>query len=164
MVGAVTAVLPRFVKAMQDWLREMPDLQPTRIAVGAVLLEEVTGHDEGYERICAYLPFDFRSKGASDFTYRINRPRGTTLDIPELRINRLSTWSVAVVQNIAVTLSSQSGPESRHIARGPYACRLELDVNTAPDYAGKLPKEQLPEIVQELSDLCLEIAREGDKE
>lgn len=163
-IGPITSVLPGFVEAMQSWLQETHGLRPTRVAVGAVLLQEVAGHEEGYERIRTYLPFDFRSPGVSDFTYRINRPRATALDIPELRINRLSTWSVVVLQGITLTLNVPSGIGSQHVVQGPQACRLEIDVNTAPEYVGTLPEDRLPGILQELSGLCLEIAAEGDKE
>ena len=163
-IGPATSVLPAFSETMRNWLLEARGLRPSRIALGAVLLQEVDGREEGYERVRAYLPFDFRSPGASDFSFRINRPRTTTLDIPGLQINRLCTWSVVVLQGIALMLNLESGTPNGRITEKRHACRLELDVNTAPDYEGELPQDKLPGILTELSDLCLEIAAEGDKE
>lgn len=163
-IGPVSSVLPNFLEAMNGWLEGAPGLEPIRIAVGAVLLQEVLGHEEGYEQICKYLPFDFRTPGVSDFSFRVNRPRQTTLAIPGLRVNRLSSWSVAALRVIALTLDGATDVRDQHVLQGPYACRLELDVNTAPDYGKTLPKEHISAILQELGDLCLETAAKGDRE
>ena len=46
--------------------------------------------------------------------------------------------------------------------QGQYACRLELDMNTAQEHKGELPKSALPGIFQELCEYGEEIADKGD--
>jgi hypothetical protein len=56
------------------------------------------------------------------------------------------------------------GPESvESIFEAEYfACRIELDINTVPDFPGELDREILQPIFGDLVDLGQEIVREGD--
>jgi hypothetical protein len=49
-------------------------------------------------------------------------------------------------------------------AVGPrhYACRLELDINTVPEFQGQFERERLAPIFQELVDFAVEISNHGD--
>ena len=95
--------------------------------------------------------------GSSDFMYRINRRRQCKSGISSLAINRLSTWSVARIQDITM--------EAHRTVPGPssYVCRLELDINTAPEFKSALRKSSLTKLTDELIRLANEIASEGDK-
>ena len=130
-------------------------------AFGAVLLRPVENRQAGYQQIAAYLPHvQLDPEGASDFLYQINRPRNSNSGIPDLRINRLSKWSIAASMESTFSFGSTSAahfPGPRH-----FACRLELDINTVPDFRDELAREQLPQIFQELVDLGKEIAKAGD--
>jgi hypothetical protein len=43
-----------------------------------------------------------------------------------------------------------------------YACRLELDINTVPEFPGDFSDPVVESVINELIDLGLEIAIEGD--
>jgi hypothetical protein len=43
-----------------------------------------------------------------------------------------------------------------------FACRLELDINTVPDFQGELPRESFGQLLGELTELGQEIAQKGD--
>lgn len=141
------------------WLDSVsvPDFQ--RIAFGAVLLETVENKIAGYERIQSFLP-DVRldPEGSTDFLYQINRPRPSKTGIPELKINRLSKWSVA--KSFLFSFS----PDSVRLDQGlqKFACRLELDINTAADFNGVISREKLDSLIEELTQLGEEISYAGD--
>ena len=78
-----------------------------------------------------------------------------------LEINRLSTWSVVQMSVTIVDIghgqSHLMQPESSLTA-----CRLELDINTAKEFEGRLTKVALPKLLEEFSELALEISKKGD--
>ncbi len=98
--------------------------------------------------------------GSSDLFYQINRPRPSATPIEGLRINRLTKWSVQIAQRLTVTLGPD-GVVARTIGE-EQACRLELDINTAPTFSGMLPVEHLEQLLREMIDLGREIAQQGD--
>jgi hypothetical protein len=102
------------------------------------------------------------AEGSSDFLYRINRRRLSQSGIENLQINRLSTWSVARAEYQAFALESGGIPR---VIRGEpiFACRVELDVNTAAEFEGKLLPDQSLKIFTELIELAHEILLEGDR-
>jgi hypothetical protein len=169
-LGAFPDSLDGFLKLMLRWLEAESAPELLRLAFGAVLLQLVENREEGYRRIATYLPsVGLDPEGSSDFLYRINRPR-TSAEVAGLRVNRLSTWWVGLLRSrmLAIEPSSQSAvllPGTDN-----YACRLELDINTAPGLdiktapglEHKLPRNQLSRLLQELVDVAKEIAEVGD--
>lgn len=160
-IGPFPKVLDTFLRLMFKWfdLETCPPLR--RLAFGATLYQPVDDRKAGYHQISAYLPYvKLDPEGSSDFTYQINRPRDSTSGISGLTINRLSKWSVGTVQAMQFSLR---GTSASYSLGGEYsACRLELDVNTKPDFQGDLTREQLPKVFKELVDLGVEIATQGD--
>jgi len=84
------------------------------------------------------------------------------MGIHGLRINRLTKWSVVRRGTGLIELSPHGPKASFFPSAESYACRLELDINTLPDYEGELPHDQLGDIFQELVDLGMETAIKGD--
>jgi len=119
----------------------------------------VDDRPSGYRKLGSYLPgIQIDPEGSSDFLYQINRPRKARLNIPSLRINRLSNWSVS-----RIDIGGQFGAQTIELpGLEQYACRLELDINTAPDFQEILVREQLRSTFEELVDLGKEIAARGD--
>lgn len=156
-IGSFTKSLNPFLQLMLKWLSISPPLQ--RLAFGAILLQPVDDLETGYRLIATYLPFvQLDSEGSSDFFYQINRPRNSMSGITGLEVNRLSKWSITRWQTSDLSL-----PAMTYFPGKPYfACCLELDINTAVDFSDELIGEQLPRVFQELVNLGLEIAREGD--
>lgn len=161
-LGPFSESLDIFLPLMLRWfeLETCPSVQ--RLAFGAILLHSVESRQAGDRQISAYLPsVQLDLEGSSDLLYQINRPRDSSSGVPDLRINRLSKWSVATMKSVAFSMRAASVEYIS--ARGEhFACRLELDINTSQYFQGELAREQLPQVFQELVDLGKEIAREGD--
>jgi len=160
-IGPFPESLDTFLPLMCRWFEfeTCPSVQ--RLAFGAILLQPVKNKQAGYRQISPYLPsVQLDPEGSSDFSYRINRPRDTSSGITGLKINRLSNWSVATWRRAELSVGQTWMGYFQ--AQEHYACRLELDINTAPYFQGELHREQLPLIFQELVDLGKKIATEGD--
>ena len=159
-LGAMTDALSVFREAMDRWLAKEQALPMLRLAFGAVLVMPVSNREEGYRQLSDYLPFGLDPDGSSDFSYRINRPRESAVLGSELRINRLSTWTVGVWTSAAISLAPSGLPPKPVDQR--YACRLQLDINTSPVFPGELPQDRVPALFEELIELGTEIAANGD--
>ncbi len=157
--GRFADTLGVFDALMTRWLGMCPAL--SRLAFGAVVFEPVRDKVAGYRRLAEYLPaVRLDPEGSYDFFYQINRPRNSTA-IDGLRINRLSRWSVAQFVQLRFTFSRQS-IQSAPAGEGEQACRIELDISTAPEFASELPRPSLPQIFEELKTLATELAAQGD--
>jgi hypothetical protein len=159
-LGSFSEVLQSLSKVVVSWLPQAPALQ--RFAFGAILTQPVDNVLAGYALLQKYLASSVRldPESSSDFFYQINRPRPSRTTIAGLRLNRLTKWSVQVVRRMTMTIGTEGGA-TRALGQDA-ACRLELDMNTAPDFTGALPADQLGSLLQELIDLGREIAQKGD--
>lgn len=158
-IGSFPQALVTFRDLMLRWfaLETCPAL--IRLAFGAVLFQPVDDRPTGYRRLAVYLPsVTLDPEGASDFFYQINRLRMSTSMVTGLRINRLSKWSVALHGLAAFSFE----PATVTLNTPLVACRLEFDINTAPDFQGELSRQRLPQVFHELVHLGQEIASEGD--
>jgi hypothetical protein len=161
VLGPFPDVLGAFVKPLAQWLTTSGAVN--RLAFGAILMQPVAGRETGYEQLAAYLSQAVKidPRGSSDFVYQINRPRTSGVE-PNLRINRLSKWAVllATTYRVAVTPRGVAGTT---MVPSASACRLELDINTAPTGDGAdLARDALPRLLNELVTLGQEIATRGD--
>ncbi len=131
-----------------------------RLAFGGVLLGPVADRATNYRLLSKRIPVRIDPAGSSDFLYQINRPRRSQIELFKPTLNRLSRWSVMRRSTIRVELS---GPKAQtHQQEHGSVCRLELDVNTAPDYDVVIERSRLAPIFEELVRLGKEIARKGD--
>ena len=152
-----------FCKLAQKWFSLETCPSSLRIAFGGVVVLPTDDRTSGYKQLQAYLPaVRLDPDASSDFSYRINRPRRSRSDIPDLLVNRLNTWSVRVIQRSMLTLrpneaSQTLGPQHR-------ACRLEFDINTASEYDGEFSPDVGQTLFAELVDLAEEIIRDGDSQ
>jgi hypothetical protein len=159
MLGSYSESIEAFVGLMKQWLPLSPPVQ--RLAFGAVLLRPAKDRLDGYKMLSAYLPFVKLDAESSDFGYQINRPRKSSTDLTGLKINRLSKWSVMARLGLMFSLVGQELAR-QHASPVATACRLEVDINTSPDFAGELPKEKLSAVLDELIALATEIATKGE--
>lgn len=158
-LGPLEKVLPSFADIMKKWLANGPPLQ--RLAFGAVLNSPAENRIDGYKALTRYLPYiKMDVEGSSDLLFQINRPRLSTSGVKSLLINRLSKWSVVILQ--AGELSFETVGEHFTTHTSLFACHLELDINTAADYKGELPKQALIVTFDELVNLGKEITIKGD--
>lgn len=162
VVGPFEESVETFVPLIIRWFGDAPTLQ--RMAFGAVLRLPVKDRTDGYQKLSSYLHHvELDPEGSTEFLYQINRPRKSRSGIETLSINRLSKWSVAFTQQATYMVQSPEAAQFQltNLQKDSY-CRLELDINTAPDIQGDLPATDLPEILNELVELGREIATNGD--
>jgi hypothetical protein len=162
-IGPVAEALTSFLGSMRKWLARAacPDAQ--RFALGAILLDPVATRKEGHLRLARLLPgIAIDADHSRDFLYQINRPRPTKTGIAGLSINRLAKWSVIEFQSSLLAL--EPAIPTPAVTQGPesFACRLEVDFNTDRYFSGALVPAQLRSLLDELSQLLLELAAAGD--
>ena len=148
---------------MNRWLTldSCPEIQ--RVAFGAVLLSPVDSKVSGYRQLAAYLPsVTIDPEHSTDLLYQINRPRESATGIPDLKINRLSKWSVAQISTAGLVLEP-TRILYHDVPQAYLACRLELDINTAAERREPLPRETVSNVWQELLNLGMEIVIDGDQ-
>ena len=159
-LGPMSAdTLDPFMGIVKNWLNESPPVN--RLAFGAVLGKSTADTQTGYKEIQRYLPaVNLDRQGISDFFYRINRPKESTIR-PGTVINRLNSWTVSVVGTVGVTVGLAASKATANIRGQQHICRLDLDINTAPldDDAAKADAYA---IFQELVEYGQEIANKGD--
>jgi hypothetical protein len=163
-VGDIPSAQGIFLPAMRRWLGEMAPAV-IRMGYGVTLLEPVRDKVAGYMRLAELLPaVHIDPQGSADFIYQINRPRQSALGIQNLSINRLSNWSVALIQRFGFIFSAGSPPALAPPQLGALsAVRIALDISTAPTFPGELPHGRLADIFDELINLGAEIAAHGDR-
>lgn len=158
----------KFYDLAVRWLKLGSCPPITRLALGCVLLQPVDNRQAGYLKLSEYLSDVKLSPQSSDFSYQINRPRESQAGVEGLKINRLCKWSVALKGKLSLSLSL--GPQDKdlfadtvfHEKGRQSACRVEMDINTSPEYKGELPNNVLIRVFDEFVDLAREIAEKGD--
>lgn len=160
--GAFPDALELFRGLLMPWLPTCPRLE--RLAFGAVLLHPVVNLDAGYRWLSTLLPSVRLDPGvSSDFSYSINRPRTLELDASHVGINRLSRWGVVKLSGIMLNVSEGLVvPDSRMLGRDLFSCRLEIDINTAPDFEGGFVGAGATTTVAKLIEVGCELAARGD--
>jgi hypothetical protein len=158
-IGPLTESLGAFSDIMERWLvrDDLPEI--ARIAFGAILKHTEPDRRSAYLRLPEYLPVRV-DPDSSDFFFQINLPAASRTGVDDLRVNRLSKWSVVALAVFALrftgaTFASEARPPFGH------ALRLELDINTVPEFRGPLPRGRFIEVYRELAALGQEIAAEG---
>lgn len=147
-----------FSNIAEQWLRrnDLPDL--VRIAFGMVVRHPEVDRRSAYLRLPDYLPIRI-DPDASDFNLQINVPAAST-GIRGLRINRLTKWSIMGLARVSLrmdgTVVATTG--GRVMA---HALRLELDINTSPEFQGALPRDRFIDIYRELVALGRDIITDG---
>lgn len=147
-----------FRRSMEQWLLHCPSI--TRLAFAANLLQPVENHQAGYRLLDRYLRWVEIDPDSSDFLYRINRRANSA--VPGLGLNRLSTWGVTKFA-VLVQAIGGGGPQGEELMRRErFACSVELDINTAPEFQKPLPQANLAAIFGELVDAGIHLATHGD--
>ena len=157
--GPAVEMLELFSGVAEKWLA-LEDIPAVgRMAFGAILVHPEMDRRAGYLRLPDYLPVQADPE-SSDFLYQINLPPvASATGLDGLRLNRLSRWSVARFKLIALrftgaTVAERAFPE-------PFALRIELDINTAPEFTGPIPSARLVEVYRELVGAARTIATNG---
>lgn len=162
MFGSLPDGLKVYEEMLLPWIAQCATLN--RVAFGAVLTQPVENRRAGYQTLAKSLPaVKLDPEGSRDFSYQINRPRASKSGVQNLRINRLSRWSVVRLSGMMVQVAAgQPAARVLESSQEVNACRVELDINTSPQFQGTFPSEMLPSLLKELMELGIEIASNGD--
>jgi hypothetical protein len=146
------------------WL-ESADCPPLkRLAYGCVAIWKVASKEDGYRTLADLLPVvTIDPVRTTDFLYRVNRPRPSSAGVPNLIINRLSTWSVIAYGRVRLQVDGNTRvAESQPIGPLDHYVQVELDLNTSPEFPGALPAKRLRAVYAELTALADEILAKGE--
>jgi hypothetical protein len=159
-VGRFVDACDVFTALVRRWYAVAPRLD--RIAFGAVVLHPVTDRVEAY-RLLSQCLHDVRidPEGSTDLIYQINRRRPSRSGPKGLEINRLSNWAAIILRVLVQPLVAEARPERSLPAL--HASRIQLDVNTAPEYRGGFDPSNSAEVFDELVMLAREIVETGDR-
>jgi len=151
-----------FRELFERWLPTVPNIR--RIAIGSVLTAQVADKAEGYRELGPLLPsVRLDPANSSDFSYSINRHATSPQACPNLHINRISSWSVALLTGIQIQIDGPgAGVSMRETGGVVSAIRLQLDINTAADRTGPLPNECVVPLFRELLTFAERIVEHGD--
>ena len=149
-VGIFTDAIETFQTKMLTWLDSCPNIK--RLAFGANLVLPSESHNDAYNLLNGYLHAVEVDSESSDFTYSVNRRRSSEIQIPNLKVNRLSKWRAIKMMYKADGLDEDS----------IFGVSLELDINTVPSDDLKITKEYFPSLFSELIRMAIEIVEKGD--
>ena len=159
-IGPLVATLPPFHDLGTRWLEGSSAI--VRLAFGAILLVEADNQQDANKKLSVFLQsVTLDPEDVSDFLYRINRRR-TLVSHNEIQVNRISTWTTAQGGSIGFAVAGDGLPQLTR-QTGHFACRLELDINTASKLPIPLSGTEATGVFSELVALGTEIADEGDK-
>jgi hypothetical protein len=156
-IGSYVDEIPPFAKLMKRWLAATQGIR--RLAFGAVLLDPTKDREEGYKKVSEYLPFTV-DLDARNFMYQINRRRTSRRGSPDLEINRLSKWSCVERRTTHFLIGDPLAMNTD--SPSLFAVRLEVDINTVPEYAGSIDPSSFADLFDECVELGSEIAEKGD--
>jgi hypothetical protein len=149
-----------FVQQISEWLPAFKSLR--RLAFGAVLRVPVLDRSCGYKTIetaLSELAIDLPDD-LSDFLLQMNRPTQST-KLAGMTINRVSRWSVALFRQVWFQLTL-SAAASTTVSSGlpdvpeDFAVRIELDFNTAAEWAEDLQGAKPAALLNELSESAID--------
>jgi len=156
-IGSWPKAIDGFSGFAKSWIKTKSLPEFRRLAFGAILSEPVKDGKDGYKKLSKYLPtVKIDPENSTDFFYQINRPRDQSTVLPEVSINRLCKWSVSQEQMGII----RPGELTLVPTSSFFACRLETDINTSPDFRYKLEKLEL--LYDEFVNLAIEISEKGD--
>jgi len=157
-LGPFPGATDPLLKIAKRWL-EVGFPAAQRIALGFQLMIPCASREAGYEELKHFIDGVPGSGDATDFAYQVNRPRAAGTAVEGLRINRLSKWSVGAFRSIAMSTAAATPI----VGEMRFHLRVDLDLHTAPDYPGLLPKEQMGQIIQDLREGAIEISERGNR-
>jgi hypothetical protein len=156
-IGGAVEAFDVFSELSKRWLAFEDIPKVNRLALGGVLSHHEEDKRAAYLRLPDYVPVQVDPE-SSDFLFQINLPTRSRSDIEGLAINRLSKWAVTMFKLIALT--APGGPITQDL-KTTIALRSEIDINTAQEYQGELPKDRLLQLMDELIELGRDLITNG---
>ncbi len=157
-IGEALPLIKQFGGWISKYLTSGELPETNRIAFGAQLTKVGDDLDDTRKEITNYLPFlTLEDTSAGDLIYQINRPV-QSLVIPELPINRLTTWKQLQQVTLTVRPGVDAVPSSEYI----FVLQTVLDINTDAERSESLPSEKIQGMFTELINRGTEILENGD--
>jgi hypothetical protein len=126
-----------------------------RLAFGGTFFIQVRDRAQAYEILERYVRLGLKySDHEGDFFYQYNRRRWSQ-GLPGIQINRLSRWTWVPLAEVRIVDGKLVPPRES-------ACRLEVDINTAPEFQETIPSDRTVALVDEMIKLAVEITARGD--
>jgi hypothetical protein len=147
-IGPLGENLEQFSDAVERWLGRADLPEFARMAFGAVVNHPEQERRSAYVRLPDYLPIRIDPE-SSDFNLQINVPTDSGSGIGGLRVNRLSRWSIMALARVALRLdgAAVAATSSQFMA---HALRVEVDINTSPEFREVLPQQRRIDLYREL--------------
>ena len=159
-IGAYNQVQNTFLELMKIWSATCGPIQ--RLAYGATLLLARNSPSDTYSTINKLLHnANIDLENTQDFMYRINRRRTSQILDNSIQINRLSTWSILEYGRVKIDIRGGNSLTLGDLEK-KQACRLDLDINTAAEFQGRIDSTEAVILTEELFAFATEIASEGD--
>lgn len=150
-----------FQELMHRWLATSPPL--TRLAFSGTLLRSVSDRAAGLEIMERYVRLPEVPSEATDLLFRINLPTDFTLGDKPIKINRLTTWSVATFACFRAQVGASIHPSATQIGEF-HAFTLAFDVNTALEVdCSSFTNDELKSVFEQLIAESEQIAEQGFK-
>ena len=153
-----TPLFDRFVRRVSE-IGELPLID--RIAFGLVLNFQVPTESVGLESLSPHIVGLNLPRSARDFLYRVNHPYASQ-SINDVSLNRLATWSVGQSQVIHFQLNPDGSQTQQVVSQGPWAVRLDLDINTDKADVLRADLVVLRNLLNELTTIAVNIALGGE--
>jgi hypothetical protein len=148
-----------FYEATKKWLDTI-DFPVVRVALGAAVLCEANDQKQAYEYLKQYLrSIDLQPDVMRDFQYRINWPKQSSV-IPNMLVNRLTTWTVFNLTVANISLDSPAGVVQRDEKT---AARMEVDNSTDASRTEGFESALLAPLYAELYELACRSATQGEE-
>lgn len=161
-LGLFQDALTEFANTSKVILDNAAFPQIKRMAFGTILLFSVKSREEGYNHLGKLLPgVKIDSKGSSDFSYTINRPRLIDIGEINLKINRLSKWFVQELLNLKMRFAPGDVGATAERS-GYFVLRSEIDISSDAIRELAIPKEILGNLFDNMVKFGIELSESGD--
>jgi hypothetical protein len=157
-IGVFPEPLSSFIDITSRWLKLETLPLINRLAFALTLSFSVDDLQQGQKEIQKYLHNIRLEADIEELLFQVNRPRVSKIqELRDLKINRLSKWSLAkwIMSYLTAdgqTIKMQSGN----------LIRLELDINSSSEYTGDFDSKILAVLLDELKNFSFEIVKKGD--
>jgi hypothetical protein len=158
-LGPFPQALTPLSSLMERWADSDSFPSTQRVALGVTLYSETSDRASGYRALASFVDGVPTSEDATDFIYQVNRPRPSNVPMDGLVINRLSRWSVAGVQMVALGAGALSWPATPMQT----FLQLDLDLSTNADLSISIPSESVVPVIHDLVTAASEISTRGNR-
>jgi hypothetical protein len=156
-LGEPEAAMTRFTPAIKKLLNS--ETVSSRVGVGVALISPVSSVSEGLRLVFNGLQMGRDTSDVLDFLFQINVPIPSTTLGGSVRLNRLAKWQVFSLQLITMMIGPEGGQVANSFAQP--VIRLELDINTPPNYSETCDAAKIGAVVDECLEAALTLVKEG---